>query len=139
MSPQRPVFVLDASLGVKWFKPEPDQAAALALLDRATRGEIALAAPAHFVHEVLSVVGHHYTPRDIVPAWERLKASGIAVLPLSDEVVAEAARQCDALGCSFYDALAPACASLLGATLASADERAHGAYPGVHLIPGPAS
>jgi predicted nucleic acid-binding protein len=139
MSPGRPTYVLDASVGVKWFKPEPDQAAALDLLGRATAGEIELAAPTHFVHEVLSVVRRRYTPRDVVPAWERLKASGIAVLPLSDEFVAEAAVQCDALGCSFYDALAPACASLLGATLASADERAHGAYPGVHLIPGPAS
>jgi predicted nucleic acid-binding protein len=78
--------------------------------------------------------------RTCIPeGWRHIKASGVAVLPLSDEVVAEAAAQCDALGCSFYDALAPACASLLGATLASADERAHGAYPGVHLIPGPAS
>jgi hypothetical protein len=51
-------------------------------------------------------------------------------------VIAEAARQCDALGCSFYDALAPACAVLLDATLASADARAHGAFPGVHLIEG---
>jgi hypothetical protein len=49
-------------------------------------------------------------------------------------VVREAARQCDLLGCSFYDALAPACASLLDATLASADVRAHGAYPGVELV-----
>lgn len=134
MSSRRPVFVLDASVGVKWFKPERSQAAALSLLARATAGEIALAAPVHFVHEVLSVVGRHYAARDIVPAWERLNASGIAVLPLTGEVVAEAARQCETLDCSFYDALAPACASLLGATLASADERAHGAYPGVHLV-----
>jgi predicted nucleic acid-binding protein len=133
------VFVLDASVGVKWFKPEPDQAVALELLDRAARGEIALAVPTHFVHEVLSVVRRHYAPHDIMSAWERLKASGVAILPLSDEVVAEAASQCDALDCSFYDALAPACASLLGATLASADERAHGAYPGVHLIAEPGS
>lgn len=139
MTAERPTYVLDASVGVKWFKPEANQAAALELLARASAGEIALAAPTHFVHEVLSVVRRHYEPRDIVPAWERLKDSGIAVLPLSDEVVAEAAAQCDTLGCSFYDALAPACASLLGATLASADERAHGAYPGVHLIPRPAS
>jgi predicted nucleic acid-binding protein len=139
MTAERPTYVLDASVGVKWFKPEVHQAEALSLLARAVSGEIAIAVPTHFVHEVLSVVRRHYTPHDIVPAWERLKASGVAVLPLSDEVVAEAAAQCEVLGCSFYDALAPACASLLGATLASADERAHGAYPGVCLVPGPAS
>jgi predicted nucleic acid-binding protein len=139
MSSGRHTYVLDASVGVMWFKPEAGQAEALSLLARAVSGEIAIAVPTHFVHEVLSVVRRHYTPHDIVPAWERLKASGVAILPLSDEVVAEAVAQCDALGCSFYDALAPACASLLGATLASADERAHGAYPGVYLVPGSAS
>jgi len=128
------VFVLDASVGVKWFKPEAGQERALELQARAVAGEISLVAQVHFVHEVLSVVRRYYAPRDIVQAWQRITASGIAVLPLTDELVAEAAHQCEVLGCSFYDALAPACASLLGATLASADERAHGAYPGVHLV-----
>jgi hypothetical protein len=64
------------------------------------------------VHEVLSVVRRaDERTCDVPGAGEHIKASGIAVLPLSDEVVAEAAAQCDALGCSFYDALAPACAS----------------------------
>ena len=60
--------------------------------------------------------------------------AGVDVVPLTDEVVREAAAQCGALGCSFYDALAPACAVLLGATLVSADARAHSAFPGVRLI-----
>ncbi|MDP2234234.1 MAG: type II toxin-antitoxin system VapC family toxin [Actinomycetota bacterium] len=134
MSEARPLYVLDASLGVKWFKPEPGQDAALDVLKRAMHDEISLAAPTHFVHEVLSVVRRHYEASDIVPAWERLVATGITIIPLSDEVVAEAATQCDLLGCSFYDSLAPACASLLDATLASADARAHGAYPAVFLV-----
>ncbi len=130
----RPTVVLDASVGVKWFKPEIGQEAALALLVRAVSGDIALAAPTHFVHEVLSVVRRYYSAGDVVPAWRRIQASGVTIIPLSDEVIVEAAAQCEALGCSFYDSLAPACATLLGATLASADERAHGAYPGVLLI-----
>lgn len=133
MSPH-PAVVLDASVGVKWFKPETSQAAALALLVQATNGEIALAVPTHFVHEVLSVVRRLYSPADMTPAWQLIEASGVAVIPLTTEVIAEAARQCEALGCSFYDSLAPACATLLGATLASADARAHGAFPGVLLI-----
>ncbi|MDZ4178073.1 MAG: type II toxin-antitoxin system VapC family toxin [Coriobacteriia bacterium] len=130
----REVFVLDASVGVKWFKSEDGRDAALNLQARAAVGEIALAAPTYFVHEVLSVVRRHYTAGDIVSAWKHIQASGIAIVPLDDEVVEEAARQCGLLGCSFYDSLAPACAALLGATLASADAKAHGAYPGVHLV-----
>lgn len=131
---ERSVYALDASVGVKWFKHEAGQDAALALLEGAVRGEISLVAPTHFAHEVLSVVRRHYTSRDVVPAWQRLQAAGLALVPLTDEVVAEAARQCELLGCSFYDALAPACAALLGATLATADSRAHGGYPDVLLV-----
>ncbi len=130
----RPTVVLDASVGVKWFKLETSQVAALALLARAASGEITLAVPTHFVHEVLSAVRRLYSSADVMPAWRHIEASGVTVIPLTTEVIAEAARQCEALGCSFYDALAPACASLLGATLASADARAHGTYPGVHMI-----
>jgi len=126
--------VLDASVGVKWFKQESGTEAALSLLDRASGGAMSLAAPAHFAHEVLSVVARHYSPADVVPAWELLQQAAVALIPLSDEVVAEAAVQAEQLGCSFYDALAPACARLLSATLVSADTRAHGAYPGVTLI-----
>lgn len=133
MTPAR-LVVLDASVGVKWFKPETGQEAALAVLAAAMAGEVVIAAPTHFVHEVLSVVARLDDPGAIVPAWESMMDAGIDVVPLTDEVVREAAAQCDALGCSFYDALAPAAASLLGATLVSADARAHGRYPGVRLI-----
>jgi len=127
-------LVLDASVGVKWFKPEPGSEAALDLARSALSGDARLVAPIHFAHEVLSVVGRFYQPRDIPAAWERLTQLDLALVPLADEVVAEASRQCDALGCSFYDALAPACAVLLGATLASADRRAHGGFPGVVIV-----
>jgi predicted nucleic acid-binding protein len=128
------MFVLDASVGVKWFKEERGSAAARVLLRRATHGEIRLAVPTHFVHEVLATVKREKRLEAVLLAWETIKASGIMIIPLSDEVIVEAVRQCEALGCSFYDSLAPACASLLGATLASADARAHGAYPDVLMI-----
>ncbi|MHB1323767.1 MAG: type II toxin-antitoxin system VapC family toxin [Coriobacteriia bacterium] len=130
--PQR--LVLDASVGVKWFKPEAGRASALDLLRRAARGDLSLFVPTHFVHEVLSVVRRHYSATDIVPAWGLMNGAGVTIVPLTDDLVAESARQCEALRCSFYDALAPACAVLLDATLASADGRAHGAFPGVLLL-----
>jgi len=129
-------IVLDASVGVKWFKPEDGSRQALALLDGAIAGEILLAAPTHFAHEVLSVVRRNYSADDVMPAWRLMEASGVSIIPLTTEVIAEAAAQCDALRCSFYDSLAPACAALLGATLASADAHAHGGFPDVLLIEG---
>jgi predicted nucleic acid-binding protein len=127
-------FALDASVGVKWFKREAGSGAAAALFEQAVTGEVRLFAPTHFVHEVLSVVKRELGPRAILEGWEHLKSSGIEIIPLNDEVIREAAVQCDLLGCSFYDSLAPACASLLDATLASADVRAHGAFPNVLVV-----
>lgn len=127
-------YVLDASVGVKWFRRETGSDAARLLQQRSTLGEVRLAAPTHFVHEVLATVKRENSADVVMEAWQIIKASGLAIVPLTDEVIAEAARQCELLGCSFYDSLAPACAVLLDATLASADRRAHGAFPGVLLI-----
>jgi len=128
------VLVLDASVGVKWFKNERGREAALEILAESASGDVTIAMPTHFVHEVLSVARRSRSAAGILPAWEDMLQAGITVIPLTDEVVREAALQCSALGCTFYDALAPACATLLSATLVSADARAHGAYPGVRLI-----
>ena len=128
------LVVLDASVGVKWFRAELGRERSLDLLRSAQTGDTRIAVPTHFVHEVLSVVERRDDTGHLIRAWDLIQAARIAVVPLTDDVVREAAAQCEALGCSFYDALAPAVAALLGATLVSADARAHGAYPGVRLI-----
>jgi len=127
-------YALDASAGAKWFKREPGSEAMSELHVRAAAGEIRLLAPMHFAYEVLSVVKRELGAVALAEAWRHILASGVTLIPLADEVVEEAAHQCDALGCSFYDALAPACAVLLGATLASANRRAHGGFPGVLIV-----
>jgi predicted nucleic acid-binding protein len=120
-------------VGVKWFRREAGYALARDLLARQTRGEIVLVAPEHFVTEVVSVVRREFGPASIVEAWRAITAS-VGVIPLDDELVREAAAQCAALGCTFYDSLAPAVAARFGATLVSADARAHGGFPGVRII-----
>jgi len=134
MTSEPETYVLDASVGVKWFKREAGSETARILYERSAAGEVRLAVPVHFVHEVLAIVQRELGASAIVEGWGHLQASGIRVLPLTDEVVAEAANQCGVLGCSFYDSLAPACAALLGATLASADSRAHAAFPGAFIV-----
>jgi predicted nucleic acid-binding protein len=128
-------FVLDASVGVKWFRTERGSEDAREFLLGATQGSLRVAVPTHFVHEVLSVIERRdHLPARVVEAWDIISDSGVDIVPLTEEVVCEAAAQCGLLGCSFYDALAPAVASLLGATLVSADFKAHALYPGVELI-----
>ena len=129
-----PVVVLDASVGAKWFRDEPGSAEAMRLLDDQRDGHVALHVPEHFVVEVLSVVNRRFGPAAVIPAWDLAVLAGIEVHPLTPELVGEAARQCAVLGCSLYDALAPALAVLLGGELCSADRRAHGGVEGVRLI-----
>lgn len=134
MNGDQETLVFDASAAVKWFRPESGSDVARGLLRAHSLGDASISVAAHTVTEVLSVANRENGTRALVELWERLGDSGIDVVPMTDDVVREAASQCDALGCSFYDALAPAVARLLGATLVSADARAHGAYAGVRLI-----
>jgi predicted nucleic acid-binding protein len=126
-------LVLDASVGVKWFRDERGSDDARGLLADALEGRAELVAPVHFAHEVLGAVRRDFGPRDVTDAWDVVNAS-VLLTPLTREVVVEAAGQCEALGCAFYDALSPALAELLGGQLVSADARAHAAYPGVRLL-----
>lgn len=126
--------VLDASVGVLWFRDGAASVAAYRLLERQADGLLEIVVPTNFVHEVLSFVRRDFGVSGPATAFELLKRAQIAVVPLSDEVVREAAAVTDSLGCTFYEALAPAVATVLGADLVSADERAHARYPGVRII-----
>lgn len=126
--------VLDASVGVKWFRREGGTDEAHDLLARHGRGELAIVVASHFLHEVLSVALRERGAGTLADVWASLRDARLGVVHLDDELVAEASRRCRALRCTFYDALAPALATLLGGTLYSGDRRAHGAFSGVRII-----
>jgi predicted nucleic acid-binding protein len=129
-----PVYVLDASVGVKWYRPESGSREARDLLARHVAGEIILAVDSLFLYEVLNASTRGERAEEVSLIWEDLQGIGLAVVPLSDTFVDAAARQRDALGCSLYDAFACGLADLLHAPLYSADARAHGAFPAVRLL-----
>ncbi len=127
------LVVLDSSVGVKWFKDEPGTTEARELLrlhrDRAVR----LVVPAHFIVEVAAVATRHDT---VVGerVWKLLRLADLTVVALDDTLAAGAFSMCRSLGCSFYEALAPALAEYLGVPLYSADARAHGRVEGVRIL-----
>ena len=129
-----PILVLDASVGVKWFRDEPGSAQAQAILRDHADGRIALHAAEHFTVETLGVVSRLFGPAAIIPAWDAIMLSDLQVHALSPELVGEAARQCALLGCTLYDALSPALAVLLGGELVSADRCAHGGFEHVRIL-----
>jgi predicted nucleic acid-binding protein len=126
--------VMDASVGVKWFREEPGSAAALELLRSHGVGDVELVVPSLFVYEVVAVATRTLSAEDARTFWERFLAWRIGVVEVSDALVSEALGVREQLGCNFYDALAPALAAHLDAQLCSADSRAHGEWPGVRLV-----
>lgn len=126
--------VLDSSVGVKWIKPEEGSDTALGLLADHRDGRLRLVVPSHFVHEVVATAVRHAGVGFGEEAWTHLDDAGLTVFGLDDVLARSAFEQCRALSCSFYDALAPALAEQLGATLYSADRRAHGGFAGVVII-----
>jgi predicted nucleic acid-binding protein len=128
------LVVLDSSVGVKWMKPEPGSERCLALLEEHRDGATRIVVAALFVHELLAVAVRHGGPELGGKVWGLLEDAELTVIALDEALAGSALGQCQRLGCSFYDALAPALASQLGATLYSADRRAHGRFDGAVLL-----
>lgn len=133
------IVVLDSSVGVKWMKPEPGSEEALALLDQHRDGTTRIVVAALFSHELLGVAVRHGGPALGREVWTHLEDAELTVIGLDDVLARAALEQCRRLGCSFYDALAPALAQQLGAALYTADRRAHGTYEGVVVVGEPAA
>ncbi|MFU8890806.1 MAG: type II toxin-antitoxin system VapC family toxin [Anaerosomatales bacterium] len=129
-----PVCVLDASVGVKWFRDEPGSEEARALVEEHIAGRLAIVVDTLFGYEVLRAASRDAEPRDAIRVWSDLARLELITVPLGEELVAAAAEARASLGCTLYDAFSAGLATLLEAPLCSADVRAHGAYPGVRLI-----
>ncbi len=132
--PERPLVVLDASVGVKWIKPEPGRDAALGLLADHREGRARIVVPAQFVLEVVAVAVRRGGPDLGQRVWDALRLVDPTVVGFDDELASSAFDQCRLLDCAFNDALAPALAERLGATLYTADARAHGRFQGAVIL-----
>lgn len=131
-----PVCVIDASVGVKWFRNEPGSHAARELLARHVAGEIAIAVDSLFLYEVLRVASRDAHSGDALRVWNDLRALDLIAVPPGSETVEAAARVRAQVGCTLCDAFSAGLAQLLDVPLYSADARAHGRLPGVRLIEG---
>lgn len=127
-------IVLDASVGVKWFRDEAGSTEARELLHRHGTGEITLSVPSLFVYEVMGVAARTLEGPDLEELWVRFLEWRIKVAELDDGLMRRALGVRARTGCTLYDAVAPALAERLGAPLYSADRSAHGSYPGVVIL-----
>jgi len=103
-------------------------------VQRTGTGDLQLFLPEHCVAEVLSVVVREHGAGLALDAWRLMRDVGSQIVALRDDVVEESLVQCDLLRCSLYDSFAPGLASLLDATLITADRKAHAGFPRVQFI-----
>ena len=128
------LVVLDASVGVKWFVPEAGREDAMALLRDVASGEVRLVAPDLFIYEVVRTVRRKAGDASARAAVAFFDALDLVTVPPASRVLEAALDVAVSLECDFYDACAPAVATLLDAPLYSADRRAHARYPQVTLV-----
>lgn len=125
--------VLDASVGVKWFRDEPGATEARDLLAAHGRRELEIVVASVFVYEFMAVASR--TPKlDSSALWGHFIRWGIRVREIDSPLMLAALAVQRANGCALYDAFAPALAEELGATLYSGDRWAHGNWPGAILL-----
>lgn len=126
----RPVFVPDASLGVKWFVPEPDSDGAARLLDV----QYELHVPSYFFTEAASVlqrkvaIDRTLSEAESLEIFRLLQAVPLAVHPTEDLLEA-ALRHGIRYRRPVYDSLYLVLAEALGGRVVTADRRL---YHGVH-------
>lgn len=118
-------LVIDSSVAFKWFDAaEAGAGIARDLARQHARDEIALVAPAHLPLEVVNVL---VSRRAGVGAIERaigdLASVDLAIAPVDDTLLADAARIADAERIALYDAAFIALAARLDCELVTADRR----------------
>lgn len=128
------LVVIDASVGVKWFRNEPGTDEARDLLRQHASGTVRLVVPMLFLYEVVDVARRHFGVEGARRVWKSLAADELVVSSPDSGLMDRSIDVAETLGCTLYDAAAPALAEHLGCELVSADRRAHEAFPGVVLI-----
>ncbi len=116
--------VVDASVAMKWYLPEEDTDAALALRESHLNGDIRLVSPDLMVYEVANALRYH--PRAgsdrLAEHIGDLFALDIGLDPTSETSIIAAIQSAFRLGLSIYDASYISLAERLDTVVYAADE-----------------
>jgi predicted nucleic acid-binding protein len=118
------VFVIDASVAVKWYVQEELRDKAIRLREDFLSEVIDLEAPSLILYEVGNAIRHHpgATEQECAIAVKGLWNLGIAIRELDDAPLAAAAKLAFEEKLTFYDAVYLSLANSIEATLITADK-----------------
>jgi len=119
-------YVLDASVGVKWFaaRAEPDRELALALRARRAAGLVRLSVPMSFPLDIANVLrfSHRFSEADVIAAVQTLDDLGLDIRPMDVDLLRKTVAIAFAYQLIIYDAVHIALAETVGFPLLTADE-----------------
>jgi len=118
------VFIIDASVAVKWYVSEELRDKALRLREDFLSEIVDLEAPSLILYEVGNAIRYHpgATAHECVSAVRELRNLGIAIRDLDDAAVGAAAKLAFEEKLTFYDAAYLSLAKTMEATLITADK-----------------
>jgi len=131
MSGRPEVFVLDASVILKWVldaETEPGHAAANRLLERWKQGELNLLAPSLWLYEVGNILCLK-RPADAFEALAALSDLGLGEIALSRDLIERTVMLAQSHRLTFYDASYLAAAEQEKAVLITADGKFYRRLP----------
>lgn len=135
----RPTLVLDASVGVKWFSPQDEQALkqALAIRNAHVSEQILVIVPDLFYYEVTNaLVQKKFFSTGIVrSAGSSLFDLGLSTVNLNDTLLDNAIRISRQSAITVYDAIYAAVAAERGSPLVTANPRHQRPGLGCRVIP----
>jgi predicted nucleic acid-binding protein len=119
-------YVLDASVGVKWFAAhaEPEHDRALALRARRAAGLVRLSVPMSFPLEVANTLrfSHRFPEADVIAAVRALDDLALDIQPIGVDLLRKTIAIAFAYQLTIYDAVYIALAEAVGFPLLTADE-----------------
>lgn len=121
---EKKVFILDASVAVKWFTREPLREEAVTIRRMYSEGAIELEAPSLLFYEVINALRYNPTLgiKDVNTALRLLEDMQIIIHEFSGQLASKAIEIAYKYGITIYDATYVALALIRDATLYTADE-----------------
>lgn len=121
------MYVLDASVIIKWYSEEEFSDKALEIRDKFFKGKYELALPDLAIYEVSNALrfNPNFNEEDVIEAVDSLFDIGISIVVPTPKVIKSSVSIAFKHNITIYDAYYAALANEIGFTLVTADSKLH--------------
>ncbi len=130
------MYVVDASVAIKWFSEEQFTDKAIEIRDNFFKGTYELAAPDLVLYEVSNALrfNPNFTEEDVIEAVNSLFDMGISIIVPTPRVVRSSITMAFKYKITIYDAFYSALASEIGFTFVTADSKLYQKIKGLEFV-----